>query len=129
MRPQFELAADGTFSSFSVLQEAPASHPVLRPHRIAIGLYDRTDAGLRRTRRVELDIDGDVTPVPELVGVARPDLVLVNDDDLTYAKIRLDEHSLRSLIEASGRFTDALPGGDLLAGRLGHGPRRRAGHP
>ena len=110
IRPQFELAADGTFSSFSVLQEAPASHPVLRPHRVAIGLYDRTDAGLRRTRRVELDIDGDVTPVPELVGVARPDLVLVNDDDLTYAKIRLDEHSLRSLIEASGRFTDSLPG-------------------
>ncbi|MGH3398513.1 MAG: aminopeptidase N [Streptosporangiaceae bacterium] len=110
IRPQFELAADGTFSSFSVLQEAPASHPELRPHRIAIGLYDRTDAGLSRTRRVELDIDGEVTPVPELVGAARPDLVLVNDDDLTYAKIRLDEHSLRSLIAASGRFTESLPG-------------------
>jgi aminopeptidase N len=110
IRPQFELAADGTFSSFSVLQEAPASHPVLRPHRIAIGLYDQTDAGLSRTRRIELDIDGEVTPVPELVGVARPDLVLVNDDDLTYAKIRLDEHSLRSLIQASGRFTESLPG-------------------
>jgi len=110
IRPQFELAADGTFSSFSVLQEAPASHPVLRPHRIAIGLFERTDAGLRRTRRVELDIAGDATGVPELVGAQRPDLVLVNDDDLTYAKVRLDDHSLRSLIDASGRFTDPLPG-------------------
>ena len=110
IRPQFEVAADGTFSSFDVLQEAPASHPVLRPHRIAIGLYDRTDAGLRRTQRVEVDIAGDVSAVPELVGVHRPDLVLVNDDDLTYAKVRLDDHSLRSLIEASARFTDALPG-------------------
>ncbi|HEX3490941.1 MAG TPA: ERAP1-like C-terminal domain-containing protein, partial [Streptosporangiaceae bacterium] len=110
IRPQFELAADGTFSSFSVLQEAPASHPVLRPHRIAVGLYERTDGGLRRTRRVELDIAGDATGVPELVGAQRPDLVLVNDDDLTYAKVRLDDHSLRSLIDASGRFTDPLPG-------------------
>jgi aminopeptidase N len=52
------------------------------------------------------------------VGQPRPDLVLVNDDDLTYAKIRLDEHSLRTLIGADGRghagggigaFTDSLP--------------------
>ena len=109
IRPQYELAADGTFSSFSVLQEAPASHPVLRPHRIAVGLYERTEAGLRRTRRVELDINGAATPVPELIGATHPDLVLVNDDDLTYAKIRLDDHSLRSLIAARARFTEALP--------------------
>ena len=41
LRPSFELDADGRFSSFAVLQEAPAQHPELRPHRIAIGLYDR----------------------------------------------------------------------------------------
>jgi aminopeptidase N len=34
------------------------------------------------------------TEVPELVGQKRPDLVLVNDDDLAYAKIRLDADSL-----------------------------------
>ena len=88
--------------AFAVLQEAAESHPVLRSHRIAIGLYDRSGRGLARRRRVEIDVTGERTEVPELVGEARPDLVLVNDDDLTYAKIRLDEHSLRTLIESIG---------------------------
>jgi aminopeptidase N len=49
--------------------------------------------------------------IPELTGQPRPDLVLVNDDDLTYAKIRLDEHSLRTLVDGSiGSFTESLPG-------------------
>ena len=66
------------------------SHPVLRPHRIAIGLYDRTGSGLTRRRRVETDIAGERTEITELAGERQADLVLVNDDDLTYAKIRLD---------------------------------------
>jgi aminopeptidase N len=109
LRPRYEVGADGRFTSFSVLQEAPASHPELRPHRIAIGLYSQADAGLTRTRRVEVDIAGEATAIPELVGADRPDLVLVNDDDLTYAKIRLDEHSLGALISGHGRFAEALP--------------------
>jgi len=66
-------------------------------------------AGLARVHRVEIDIDGERTEVPDLVGQLRPDLVLVNDDDLTYAKIRLDNHSLRTLISGTGEFTDPLP--------------------
>ena len=66
-------------------------------------------AGLVRRDRVELDVTGARTEVPELVGVAQPDLVLVNDDDLTYAKIRLDERSLATLTESIGDFTDSLP--------------------
>jgi aminopeptidase N len=46
--------------------------------------------------------------VPELAGQLRPDLVLVNDDDLTYAKIRLDEYSLRTLIADIGSLEDQL---------------------
>src|SRR5208282_2823796 len=98
LRPEYQCVSDGSFSEFAVLQEAPASHPVLRPHRIAIGLYDRHEAGLARRLRVEIDVDGERTEVPELIGQPRPDLVLVNDDDLTYAKVRLDDHSLRTLI-------------------------------
>ena len=49
---------------------------------------------LVRTDRVELDVDGERTEVPELVGRPQPDLLLVNDDDLAYAKIRLDERSM-----------------------------------
>ena len=47
--------------------------------------------------------------MPELIGQRRPDLILVNDDDLTYAKIRLDAHSLRTLINGIGEFTESLP--------------------
>ncbi|HEY2306427.1 MAG TPA: aminopeptidase N, partial [Streptosporangiaceae bacterium] len=109
LRPEFELAPDGTFAEFAVRQEAPETHPVLREHRIAIGLYDRTTAGLVRRRRVETDISGERTVVAALAGETQPDLVLINDDDLTYAKIRLDPHSTATLTTSIGRFTETLP--------------------
>jgi aminopeptidase N len=108
LRPRFLVGADGRFTSFEVHQEAPPSHPELRPHRIAIGLYDRAHGAITRRHRVEIDIDGAITEVPELIGHARPDVVLVNDDDLTYAKIRLDEQSLRTVIDGIAEFTDSL---------------------
>ncbi len=109
LRATFETAADGTFAEFAVLQHAPESHPVLRPHRIAIGLYDLGPAGgLGRRRRIEIEVAGERTDVPELAGERIPDLVLVNDDDLTFAKIRLDEHSLRTLIGSIGDFEQPL---------------------
>jgi len=109
LRPSYSLDDGGRFTEFAVEQEAPATHPVLRSHRIAIGLYDLTGEGLVRRHRVETDVAGPRTVVPELAGQPRPDLVLVNDEDLTYAKIRLDEHSLRTLVESIGAFTDSLP--------------------
>ena len=109
LRAGYELADDGTFSSFAVHQDAPASHPELRPHRIAIGLYDRTDGVLGRRHRVEADIAGAVTELPGLTGQRRPDLILINDDDLSYAKIRLDEHSMRTLVQSIGEFSASLP--------------------
>jgi aminopeptidase N len=109
LRPEYELAPDGRVTEFAVRQEAPESHPVLRDHRIAIGLYDRTAAGLVRRRRVETDICGERTVVPALAGESRPDLVLINDDDLTYAKIRLDPHSMATLSTSIAEFTESLP--------------------
>jgi aminopeptidase N len=112
LRPSYSVDADDRFTEFVVEQEAAATHPVLRSHRIAIGLYDRTpgdEAGLVRRQRIETDVAGPRTVIPELVGQPRPDLVLVNDDDLTYAKIRLDDHSLRTLVDSIGAFTDSLP--------------------
>ena len=112
LRPSYSLDTGGRFTEFTVEQEAPATHPVLRSHRIAIGLYDRTsedEARLVRRQRIEIDVAGPRTVVPELAGQPRPDLVLVNDDDLTYAKIRLDDHSLRTLVGSIGAFTDSLP--------------------
>jgi aminopeptidase N len=109
LRPAYQSDEAQNFTAFAVLQEAPASHPVLRPHRIAIGLYDRTSAGLTRRHRVEVDVAGERTEIPELAGQRRPDLVLINDDDLTFAKVRLDDHSLATLIGGSGEFTESLP--------------------
>jgi aminopeptidase N len=109
LRPSYSVDAEDRFTEFAVEQEAAATHPTLRSHRIAIGLYDRTDAGLVVRERIETDVAGPRTVVPELAGQPRPDLVLVNDEDFTYAKIRLDEHSLRTLIEAIGEFSDSLP--------------------
>jgi aminopeptidase N len=109
LRPAIAVDDEGRFTEFAVLQEAPAAHPVLRPHHIAIGLYNTDDHGrLVRTHRAEADIAGPRTAVPALAGLARPDLILLNDDDLTYAIIRFDDRSLRTLTESIGRFTDGL---------------------
>jgi aminopeptidase N len=108
LRPSYSIDSDGRFTAFSVLQSAEPSQPTLRSHRIAIGLYSLSPEGLVRVLSVETDVTGDWTAVPELVGVPRPDLVLINDEDLTYAKIRLDPHSLQTAVASIGSFTSSL---------------------
>ena len=115
LRPEIETAEDGTLTSFAVRQEAPAlpegakGEPTLRPHRIAIGLYELKAGKLVRTDRIELDVDGELTTVPELTGRKRPAVILLNDDDLSYAKVRLDPQSLATVTEHLGDFTESLP--------------------
>ncbi|MCH0541185.1 aminopeptidase N [Streptomyces sp. MUM 203J] len=116
LRPVIDTDAHGVVTSFAVRQEAPAlpegakGEPTLRPHRIAIGFYDLDEAGkLVRTERVELDVDGELTGVEALVGKARPAVVLLNDDDLSYAKVRLDEESLQNVVAHLGDFSESLP--------------------
>ncbi|MHC0433064.1 aminopeptidase N [Streptomyces sp. O3] len=117
LRPEIETDASGVVTSFAVRQEAPAlpegakGAPTLRPHRIAIGLYDLDDASgkLMREERIELDVEGALTAVPQLVGRKRPAVVLLNDDDLSYAKVRLDAESLRYVTEHLGDFEASLP--------------------
>jgi aminopeptidase N len=108
LSPSFELASDGTFASFGVRQTAPDDYPTLRRHRIGIGLYDEQNGRLVRRRNVEVDIDGDLTAVDELAGERQPDLLLLNDGDLTYAKIRLDERSLASVVGGLRTLDDSL---------------------
>ena len=93
LRPEIETDASGAITTFAVLQSATDEHPTIRPHRLAIGFYNLSGGKLVRDHRVELDVDGERTEVAEVAGIARPDLVLLNDDDLAYAKIRLDELS------------------------------------
>ena len=109
LRARFATDAEGKFSSFVVEQTAHPDFPTLRRHRIAVGLYDRTQRGLERRDSVEIDVTGASTDVDALVGVRRPDLILLNDGDLSYAKIRLDEQSLATVIDGIADFTDSLP--------------------
>ncbi|MER5974251.1 aminopeptidase N [Streptomyces sp. NPDC002055] len=115
LRPEIETDSAGVIRSFAVRQEAPAlpagaqGEPTLRPHRIAIGCYDLQDGKLVRTERVELDVDGELTEVPALAGKRRPDVILLNDDDLTYTKVRLDADSLATVTRHLGDFEASLP--------------------
>ncbi|MFR0352622.1 aminopeptidase N [Streptomyces sediminimaris] len=108
LTPQVLLSTEGRVDELAVVQEAAESHPELRPHRVAVGLYRREDDRLVRYARAEADVDGARTVVPELAGEQAPELVLVNDDDLTYCKIRFDATSLATLREHLGAMTDPL---------------------
>ena len=109
LRANFSTDDLGTFTSFAVEQTAIEAFPTLRRHRIAIGLYNQVEGRLVRTERFETDVRGASTPIPELLDHRQPDLVLLNDDDLTYAKIRLDERSFATLLESIATFEESLP--------------------
>ena len=100
---------NGAITAAVMIQTAVEAFPTLRPHTLAIGSYDVEGDQLVRVNRIELDIDGERTEVPQLVGQQRPDLLLVNDDDLAYAKIRLDERSMATILANPRGFTSSLP--------------------
>ena len=108
LRAEFELDDEGRFTAFGIRQEAPAEHPTLRPHHIIVGLYDLEDGRLVRTDRIEVDAAGELTPLPGLAGRKRPDVIVLNDDDLGYTLTRFDPHSLSVLAEHIGAFEHSL---------------------
>jgi aminopeptidase N len=108
LRPEITLAEDGTYASVAVLQHAPEKYPTLRPHRIGIGLYDLAEGALTRRERIEVDIDGARTEIPSLAGIPAADVLLLNDDDLTYAKLRLDERSMATVVDHLAGFDNPL---------------------
>lgn len=112
LHPAIEVDEAGSYTSVTIVQEPPSSPagvaPTLRSHRIALGLYDWNGTSLTRRDRIEIDVVGAQTGVPELTGVQQPDLLLINDDDLTFAKIRLDERSWRSAVAHIGDLDSSL---------------------
>src|SRR5216684_3461457 len=97
-----------TIGSLVIKQEAPPEFPTIQPHRLAVGLYDRKAERLQLRRRVELDVAEEETLVKDFDGERLADLLLVNDLDLTYAKIRLDERSLATATEHLAELSDPL---------------------
>ena len=108
LRPIIETDAEGIITSFAIEQTAPEDWPTLRPHRLAIGVYQLNGDTMERVHRVECDIDGAQSEVPQMVGVHRGDVVVINDDDLAYAKIRLDEKSVDAALEHLSAFSSPL---------------------
>ncbi|MCQ9343241.1 aminopeptidase N [Corynebacterium kozikiae] len=80
----------------------------LRDHRVAVGLYSLAPDGVvRRTNRVELDVTGALTEIPEFAG-QEADLILINDEDLTYALLELDPASLEFALANIDRIEDPM---------------------
>jgi aminopeptidase N len=110
LRPVLDIDA-GTYKSITISQEAPlvpAGSTELRPHRLAVGLYDISGDSLKLRKSVELDVVGAATVVADLAGEKVADLLLINDRDLSYAKLRFDDRSIATLKTHLGRFDDAL---------------------
>ena len=112
LRPQIQTDANNVITNATIQQEPPSSPPglppVLRPHRLVVGTYEKQGTKLVRSNRFEIDVEGKETKVTELVGLKRPALILVNDDDLTYAKIRLDDVSLNTATKEIASIESSL---------------------
>jgi aminopeptidase N len=108
LRPDIAIGADGRYEQVAVVQEAPPDYPALRTHRLGIGLYDVRDGALVRRRLVETDISGERTVVDALTGLPAADVLLLNDNDLTYAKLRLDERSMATVVDRIDGFDNSL---------------------
>ena len=102
LRGEVAAAADGTIGSLTVRQDEP------RTHRLGIGLYDRSAAGLRRRRMISAEISGAVTEVAVPAGEAMPDALVLNDGDLSYAEISFDPGTLEALAQAAMDVGDPL---------------------
>ena len=112
LRPEIEVDSNDVITKLTINQEPPSSppglEPVLRPHRLALGVYEKQYEKLVRINRIEVDVVGSHTEVKELAGSKRPALLLINDDDLTYAKIRLDSHSLNTATKEIATIESSL---------------------
>ncbi|MGW2855018.1 aminopeptidase N, partial [Streptomyces sp. NPDC001215] len=100
LTPQLTQADDGT-CSLTVDRDGS------RPHRIAVGLYDQDladDGALTLRERIELDIP---QTAPQPLG-KRPALLLLNDSDLTYAKVRFDPDSFKAVQSALSALPEPL---------------------
>ncbi|WIK64872.1 aminopeptidase N [Gleimia hominis] len=115
LSPVVETSEAGKIVRLAVKQEPFTPGSSLRPHRLAVAGYSLVDGQVQQVFHEELDVEGDETPVESAVGLPRPDLILVNDGDLAYAKIRLDEQSLAFATEHIAQFPSSLTRGVVLA--------------
>jgi aminopeptidase N len=108
LTPQIISDENGIITSFTVVQTASPQHPQLRHHRMVIGCYDLVDDHLVATDHVELEISGERTEVGPLIGRHRSAMIVLNDRDLTFAKARMDDQSLKTAQRYFAAIEDPL---------------------
>jgi aminopeptidase N len=108
LAPAITTDGDGKILGFAVTQGATDEYPTIRAHRIRVGFYNLVDGAVVRTDQFDVEIDSAVAQVPEAVGKQRPAFILLNDDDLSYAKVRLDAASYEFALKNLNLFTDPL---------------------
>ncbi|MCW2877212.1 MAG: Membrane alanyl aminopeptidase [Sphaerisporangium sp.] len=107
--PEVTLGPDGSYQEVAIVQTAPPGYPTLRPHRVGVGVYGG-DGPAVLSHLVDLDPseDGGRTPVPGLAGASPGRLLLLNDGDLTFAKVRLDPAGRAALASVLPALRDPL---------------------
>lgn len=111
LRPEVKVDAAGNLESLAVLQEEFTKGASLKPHHLQVSGYSRdpqNPQAMVTAFSVDVDVVGARTEVPGVGGLARPDLILVNDHDLTYAKVRMDEVSLQTATSMISAISDPL---------------------
>lgn len=98
LTPVIEQDENDYITSLSIKQTYAEGFETLRPHRMVVGFYNYDGLTLDRTERFEIDVDGELTEVVEAVGKPRPDMILLNDEDLTFAKVRFDDDSMDTVV-------------------------------
>ncbi|TCD54436.1 aminopeptidase N [Alloscardovia theropitheci] len=106
---EVRTSEDGTIEEMALIQSASEEYPVLRDHRLAVAFYDENESGqIVMTERFDLDVTGERTVVEAVAGKKRPAFIMVNEDDLTYTKLRFDAQSLEFAKNNLYKFDSAL---------------------
>ncbi|WP_406083261.1 aminopeptidase N [Micromonospora zamorensis] len=108
LRAEVAVDADGHYAEVAVVQTAPAPHQVLRPHRIGVGRYSMDGTVERDEVDIDPAADGGRTVLGELTGAPAARLLLLNDGDLSFAKVRLDPASADAVPLVLPGLTDPL---------------------
>ncbi|MER7168940.1 aminopeptidase N [Micromonospora sp. NPDC000207] len=108
VRTVVAVDAEGRYAGAKLVQTAPASHPVLRPHRIRVGRHHADGTVIQDELDLDPAVDGGETVLTGLVGAPVPRLLLPNDGDLTFAKVRLDPASVDALPSVLPTLADPL---------------------
>lgn len=107
LRTEIDTDNNGKVTSFAVAQ-TPDAHASLRPHRMKIAGYSLHAGQLTQTSSQWVDISGARTQLDLFVGEQRPDFILLNSEDWTYAKLRFDKESLHAGLTHINAFTNHL---------------------